>query len=53
MRRRGTAQTGGHRTRLNARSVDRMVMKIRDGDLDAEREKRQPYQSQTESRYDH
>jgi hypothetical protein len=53
MRRRWTAQTGGHGTRLNARSVDCMVMKIRDSDLNAEREKRQPYQSQTESRYDH
>jgi hypothetical protein len=30
-----------------------VVMKIRDGDLDTEREQRQPYQSQTESRCDH
>jgi hypothetical protein len=30
-----------------------MVMKIRNADLNGEREKRQPYQSQTEPRYDH
>jgi hypothetical protein len=53
MCRRWTAQSSGHGAGLNARSVDDMVMKIRDGDLNAKREKRQPHQSQTESRYDH
>ncbi len=43
----------GYGTGLQAHSVDDVVMKIGDSDLDAERAKRQPYQSQTESRYDH
>jgi hypothetical protein len=53
MLRRLSAKARSHGAGLNARSVDDMVMKIRDSDLDAEREKRQPHQSQTESRYDH